>query len=216
MRGLHPNGGSVPLYRSPDEPAGVHDRFERLLGELGPVCGVDEAGRGPLAGPVAAAAVVLGPDAPSGLADSKVLTQQDREALFEAILSTCDVAVAFASARRVDAMNVRAATLWAMAQAVRGLPVRAAACLVDGNAVPDLPCPAYPLVKGDGRSRSIAAASIVAKVMRDRAMVRADASHPGYGLAGHKGYPTQAHRDALRARGASSLHRRSFASVPEG
>ncbi len=179
------------------------------------VCGVDEAGRGPLAGPVTAAAVVLDPDQiPPGLNDSKKLSEAKRQLLFAAILAHSTVSVAHVCAHTIDQINIREASLLAMKQAVEGLNLDIGHALIDGNAVPHgLPCPASALVKGDGRSLSIAAASIVAKVMRDRLMTRADARYPGYGLAGHKGYPTKAHRDALMHIGPSALHRLSFAPV---
>ena len=177
------------------------------------VCGVDEAGRGPLAGPVVAAAVVLGRDVPPGLDDSKKLTAARREALFVDILTTANVSVASACATTVDRINVRAATLDAMARAVRGLEAAADFALVDGDALPPLPCPARAVVGGDGLSASIAAASIVAKVARDRMMAIADERWPLYGLGGHKGYPTPTHRAALEEHGPSPLHRRSFGTV---
>ena len=177
------------------------------------VCGVDEAGRGPLAGPVVAAAVVLGRDVPPGLDDSKKLTAARREALFVDILTTANVSVASACATTVDRINVRAATLDAMARAVRGLEAAADFALVDGDALPPLPCPARAVVGGDGLSASIAAASIVAKVVRDRMMVRADGLWPAYGFASHKGYGSAAHMAALKAHGPCPLHRRTFAPV---
>ncbi|MEP1209164.1 MAG: ribonuclease HII [Rhizobiaceae bacterium] len=184
------------------------------------ICGVDEAGRGPLAGPVTAAAVILNPHAiPDGLNDSKKLNQTKRVALFDEILIQATVSVAHVSAATIDQINIREASLLAMRMAVDGLPVpadtlAAGHALIDGNALPaGLPCPATALVKGDARSLSIAAASIVAKVMRDRLMVRADGLFPGYGLAGHKGYPTKAHREAVMQLGPCPLHRRSFAPV---
>ncbi|EFL88829.1 ribonuclease HII [Ahrensia sp. R2A130] len=179
------------------------------------VCGVDEAGRGPLAGPVIAAAVILDPDnIPSGLNDSKALTEKRRSELFDAILATSQVAFATVAAGRIDAMNIRAASLYAMEQSVRALPVCANHALIDGNALPpNMPCSAEAIVKGDARSLSIAAASIIAKVMRDRIMVRADTLWPQYGFSGHKGYPTAAHRDALARLGPCQIHRMSFRPV---
>jgi len=179
------------------------------------VCGVDEAGRGPLAGPVVAAAVMLDPDnIPSGLNDSKALNEKRRNELFDMILVTSQVAFASVAADRIDAMNIRAASLYAMEQAVRALPVPAQHALIDGNALPpNMPCGAEAIVKGDARSLSIAAASIIAKVMRDRIMVQADEVWPEYGFAGHKGYPTAAHRDALLRIGPCPIHRMSFRPV---
>ena len=177
------------------------------------VCGVDEAGRGPLAGPVVAAAVVLGSDVPAGLDDSKKLTAARREALFAKVLATATVCVASASAQTIDRINVRAAALDAMGRAVAGLETPADFALIDGDALPPLPCAAWTVVGGDGLSASIAAASIVAKVVRDRMMVRADAVWPRYGFASHKGYGSAAHVAALGAHGPCPLHRRTFAPV---
>lgn len=177
------------------------------------ICGVDEAGRGPLAGPVVAAACILGPDAPAGLDDSKALSSARRGELFAAILATCEVAVASASAATIDRINVRAATLDAMGRAVAALPRVPDLALIDGDALPPLPCSGRAVVGGDALSASISAASIVAKVVRDRMMVRADAHWPAYGFAAHKGYGVAAHRAALKDRGACVLHRRSFAPV---
>jgi len=182
---------------------------------IGQICGVDEAGRGPLAGPVTAAAVILNATTiPDGLNDSKKLNEKRREALFDEILSKATVSFAHVSATTIDQINIREASLLAMRMAVEGLPVAAGHALIDGNALPaGMPCPATALVKGDARSLSIAAASIIAKVMRDRLMIRADTLHPGYGLAGHKGYPTKAHREAVAQLGPCRLHRFSFAPV---
>ncbi len=179
------------------------------------VCGTDEAGRGPLAGPVVAAAVILDPqNIPVGLNDSKKLTESRRTTLFDEILRDATVAVASQSASTIDRMNIRAASLCAMRLAVEALEVRPDYVLVDGNALPNqLPCPAEALVKGDGRSLSIAAASIVAKVTRDQIMKRHHLSWPDYGFSGHKGYPTAAHREAVLRLGPCPIHRRSFAPV---
>lgn len=182
---------------------------------LWPVCGVDEAGRGPLAGPVVAAAVILDPDRiPAGLRDSKKLSEAAREALFDAIMERAIVSVAQASVEEIDTLNIRAASLLAMARAVAGLGQKPAHALVDGNALPDaLPCSAEALVKGDDRSVSIAAASIIAKVTRDRLMVEMARAHPQFGFERHKGYPTADHRAALMTLGPCPHHRRSFAPV---
>jgi ribonuclease HII len=179
------------------------------------VAGVDEAGRGPLAGPVVVAAVRLDPDnIPAGLNDSKKLTAERRDALFDAILSSADVAVVSAPPDEILARNIRGATLAAMADAVRALPQPADRALIDGRDVPpELPCPGLALVGGDGRSVSIAAASIVAKVMRDRMCAVMHQDAPRFGFAGHKGYGTAAHMDALKAHGPSRHHRRGFAPV---
>jgi ribonuclease HII len=177
------------------------------------VCGIDEAGRGPWAGPVVAAAVVLDPgDIPAGLDDSKKLTEAQREALMEPILRTARVGIGIAEAEQIDRDNILQATLWAMARALDAIG-GADLALIDGNRAPLLPCPAKTIVKGDSRSLSIAAASIVAKVTRDRIMARHDATYPLYGFARHKGYGTAFHRQALLRHGPTPLHRRSFAPI---
>ena len=179
------------------------------------VAGVDEAGRGPLAGPVVAAAVVLDANAiPPGLADSKTLSAAARARLYDAICASADLAVAFASAMTVDQINIRMASLNAMRRAVLGLAVAADAALIDGRDVPaGLPLPADAVIGGDARSLSVAAASIIAKVTRDRLMARCEPVFAGYGLAAHKGYPTAAHREALTRLGPTRLHRKTFAPV---
>jgi ribonuclease HII len=179
---------------------------------VAPVAGVDEAGRGPLAGPVVVAACILDPDhIPIGLNDSKKLTAAKREALYEHILATSHAAIVSVSAQTIDAINIRAATLRGMADAVRGLAVQPAYALIDGREVPDgLPCPGLALVKGDARSVSIAAASILAKVTRDRLMVRAAEFWPGFGLERHMGYGTVEHLEAIKMLGACPIHRFSF------
>jgi ribonuclease HII len=177
--------------------------------------GVDEAGRGPLAGPVTAAAVVLDPARPiSGIDDSKRLSPPRRAALEVEIQDKAIAwAVAWADAAEIDALNILQATLLAMQRAVAGLGVALVEVLVDGNRCPDFGCPAQAIVGGDGRVAVIGAASILAKEARDRELIRLDALFPGYGLARHKGYPTAAHLDALRRLGPSPIHRRSFAPV---
>ena len=177
------------------------------------VVGLDEAGRGCLAGPVVAAAVVLPPDAAlPGLDDSKKLTPEAREALVPRIRrEALAVGVGQCSPAEVDRLNVLWAAMEAMRRAAAALPLVPDVFLVDGNReVPGAPCPQETVVKGDGRSLSIAAASVVAKVTRDRLMVELDAAFPVYGWAGHKGYPTAAHYAALEAHGPSPHHRRSF------
>ncbi|MGH6925171.1 MAG: ribonuclease HII [Propylenella sp.] len=176
------------------------------------VAGVDEAGRGPLAGPVVAAAVVLDPDAiPDGIADSKVMTADERETVFAALCGSAEISFAFASVAAIDRINILQASLVAMRRAVLGLARPPDAALVDGNMVPQrMPCEARALVDGDALSLSVAAASIVAKVMRDRLMTRCELSFAGYGLASHKGYSTKAHQTALSELGPCRLHRRSF------
>ncbi|MEO0619443.1 MAG: ribonuclease HII [Pseudomonadota bacterium] len=180
----------------------------------GPVGGVDEAGRGPLAGPVVAAVVVLDRDrTPEGLNDSKLLKASAREALYEEITRRHVWSVGIVGPADIDALNILRATMHAMTLAVRQLDQTPAMCLVDGNRVPDLPCRAQAIVKGDSRSLSIAAASIVAKVTRDRIMVALDQTFPGYGWAQNMGYGTKAHMQGLRDLGVTPEHRRSFAPV---
>lgn len=184
-----------------------------------PVAGVDEVGRGPIAGPVVAAAVIIDPeDVPEGLDDSKRLSHVRRETLFAAILDRAhSVSVASLCAQSIDGSDIRKASLEAMRRAVAGLTLAPAHVLVDGNDVPPgLFCPASALVKGDRRSVSIAAASIVAKVTRDRMMVRAGACHPAHGLERHVGYCTEEHMAALAEHGpVLRLHRYSFAPIRE-
>jgi ribonuclease HII len=179
------------------------------------VAGVDEAGRGPLAGPVAAAAVVLDPgNLPPGLNDSKVLSAARRAALFDQIHACAEVSLAWASVEEIDRLNIRAASLLAMRRAVEGLRRLPEVALIDGNACPDgLPCRGVTLVKGDALSLSVAAASIIAKVARDRLMADLAAAFPGYGWEVNAGYPTAAHRAALLDLGVSPHHRRSFRPV---
>ena len=177
------------------------------------VCGIDEAGRGPWAGPVVAAAVVLDPKCiPHGLNDSKKLSEARREALFEPIMASARVGIGIAEVDRIDRDNILQATLWAMAQALDQIEGVALA-LVDGNRAPALPCPVQTIVEGDAKSLSIAAASIIAKVTRDRIMVGHDQAYPGYGFARHKGYGTALHQEALRRHGVTPLHRTSFAPI---
>jgi ribonuclease HII len=177
--------------------------------------GVDEVGRGPLAGPVVTAAVILDPARiPSGLADSKALKPAAREALFEVILrDAAAVSVASASAARIDAMNIRAATLWAMGRAVAGLSLRPGLVLVDGRDVCPSDAPCRAIIGGDGLEPAISAASIVAKVLRDRLMTRLGQAYPAYGFGQHAGYGTRAHLAALAAHGPCPEHRRSFAPL---
>ena len=186
--------------------------FERQC--YGPVCGVDEAGRGPLAGPVVAAAVILAPDKiPEGLNDSKIVSEIRRELLLNKIMEFAEIGIGIAEPEEIDRANILGASLIAMRRAVLALPCLPEKALIDGNKLPDLPCEAQYVIKGDARSLSIAAASIVAKVTRDRLMVNADERYPGYHFARHKGYATQLHRDQLKRLGPCPLHRRSFAPV---
>ena len=177
------------------------------------VVGVDEVGRGPLAGPVTACAVRLDPRCiPGGLRDSKLLTATRREALFAEIMSVAEVSVAHASVEEIDQLNILRASHLAMERAVAGLPADHA--LIDGNLIPrGLACAATAIVKGDAKCLSIAAASIVAKVTRDRIMVDLAQQHPGYGWEANAGYPTAAHLQALQVLGVTPWHRRSFKPV---
>ena len=180
----------------------------------GPVAGVDEAGRGPLAGPVVAAAVVLDADnIPPGIADSKALDPEVREELFEHITATSKVGVGVASVTRIDRYNILNATLWAMQQAVKQLEPSPLVALVDGNRPPKLRCETQCIVQGDAKCLSIAAASIVAKVTRDRMMVELGRAFPGYGFERHKGYSTPEHFAAIDRLGVTRHHRRSFRPV---
>lgn len=179
------------------------------------ICGVDEAGRGPLAGPVVAAAVILNPArAIAGLDDSKKLTERKRERLFDEIrqhaLAWC---ICEASVEEIDQLNILRATLLAMKRAVEGLSIAPTEVLVDGNFVPSIATPARAIVGGDASMAEISAASILAKTARDRTMVALHAEFPLYGLAQHKGYPTAAHLAALQTHGVACIHRRSFAPV---
>lgn len=179
------------------------------------VAGVDEAGRGPLAGPVVAAAVVLEPEDPiEGLADSKKLSPGQRERLFGEILRRARaVAASAAGPREIERRNILQASLWAMARAARRLALRPDHLLVDGNRRVPLALPQTAVISGDARCACVAAASIVAKVLRDRLMDRLDGFFPHYGFVRHKGYPTPEHLTALRAHGPCRLHRRTFRGV---
>lgn len=179
------------------------------------VAGTDEVGRGPLAGPVTAAAVILDPARiPAGLGDSKALSAARREALFTAIMASAQVAVAHATVEEIDALNILRASHLAMERAVAGLPTRPDHVLVDGNLLPaGLKGRAEAIVKGDARCLSVAAASIIAKVTRDRIMVDLAQQHPGYGWEANAGYPTKAHLEALLNLGVTPWHRRSFRPV---
>ena len=181
------------------------------------MAGVDEAGRGPLAGPVVAAAVILDDLRPiKGLADSKVLSARRRERLFDDVRARAlCVCIAQASVEEIDRLNILGATLLAMQRAVAGLRLTPHRVVVDGNRLPILPMPAAALVKGDAKVPAISAASILAKVQRDRLCAELHARWPAYGFDGHKGYPTPAHLQALQRHGACPAHRRSFAPVRE-
>lgn len=176
------------------------------------VAGIDEAGRGPLAGPVVAAAVILDHEKyPSGLTDSKKLTAAKRDDLYDEIMSMAQVSVGVATHAQIDEMNIRQATFHAMREAALGLSVEANAYIVDGNALPQgLKKVAKAVVSGDALSLSVAAASIIAKVTRDRMMLDYAKSYPGYGFDDHMGYPTKSHVDAIRQYGPCPIHRMTF------
>jgi ribonuclease HII len=176
------------------------------------VCGVDEAGRGPLCGPVVAAAVILPLDAEiEGLNDSKKLTEKKREKLFDIIKEKAVAyAIAEATPSEIDELNILNASMLAMRRAIAALPYPADFALIDGNCKRDIPIPAQTVVKGDALSASIAAASILAKVTRDRGCIELDAQYPEYGIAKHKGYPTKDHMDAVRRLGPTPIYRMSF------
>lgn len=179
------------------------------------LAGVDEVGRGPLAGPVVAAAVILDPNQPiQGLRDSKKLTERRREILAEEIRSKALAwSLGRAEVHEIDDINILQASLLAMQRAVAGLSLAPELVLVDGNRCPALDYPSRAIVKGDSLVPAISAASIIAKVSRDREMVELDVEYPGYGLARHKGYPSKAHLEALCALGVTPIHRRSYAPV---
>ncbi len=176
------------------------------------VCGVDEAGRGPLAGPVCAAAVILPKDTIiEGVNDSKKLTERKREQLFDVITETAlAYSVAWASVEEIERINILNAAMLAMKRAVEGLSLKADFALIDGNKTPDLSIPAFPIVKGDALSMSIASASILAKVSRDRLMYEYDSRYPEYCFAKHKGYGTKLHREKILEYGPCEIHRPSF------
>jgi ribonuclease HII len=207
-----------PAQRLPLNEPILRPSFRRerraLNSGLWPVAGCDEAGRGPLAGPVVAAAVVLDPERiPRGLNDSKKLDAQAREKIYEKICATAEVSVAFGSIERIDRDNILRASLWALARAVKALPVRPKLVFVDGNNPIDCGCECQTVVSGDALVASIAAASIVAKATRDRLMARVGLAHPGYGFERHMGYSVPEHFEALARLGPSIHHRKSFAPV---
>lgn len=220
-RKVRGGGGSAPAVPAPLD---FEEAFWAAAGAAARIAGVDEAGRGPLAGPVAAGAVCLAPalarELRAGplarLTDSKKLSAAERDELFAAIAETPGVewALGLAEPAEIDRLNILRATHLAMRRALEGLPGGLPAkALVDGLPARGLPCPQEAIVKGDARSFLVAAASVVAKVSRDRLMDELDARHPGYGFAEHKGYPTPAHLDALARLGVSPVHRRSFGPV---
>lgn len=179
------------------------------------IAGIDEAGRGPLAGPVVAAAVILDPKRPiDGLGDSKTISASKRGRLAPLIFAQCDVGVGIAEPEEIDRLNILHATMTAMRRAILHLSATPQLALIDGNRVPEgLPCAAEAIVKGDAKEACIGAASIIAKTVRDDLMLRAAARYPGYGFEGHKGYPSAAHREALANLGPCPIHRLSYAPV---
>ena len=217
----------MKIQGSRPEDGGDRLFWERSLWASGQdwVAGVDEAGRGPLAGPVVAAAVILPsawgiegvPEAYAGLDDSKRLTSRQREEFFARLTHDGRIrfAIVEAGPQLIDEINILAATHWAMNEALARLEPSPGHVLVDGLRVASMRWPQTPLVGGDGKSHSIAAASVLAKVTRDRFMEEADRRHPGYGFARHKGYPTAEHQEALARLGPCELHRRSFGPVKE-
>ncbi len=214
---MSPRATSKQSFTLPPHPDRTHEQAQRLLGHR-LICGIDEAGRGPLAGPVLAAAVIL-PECYelSGLTDSKKLTAKRREALFDKLMEDESVikCIAEASVAEIDELNILRATHLAMRRAAEGLQPQPDCCLIDGLAVSAFPYPQLALVKGDARELNIAAASILAKVARDRLMHELDAEFPAYGFAKHAGYGTAAHLRALREHGITPHHRRSFAPVAQ-
>ena len=216
----HPAMSRIPV-RTPRLPLAEPDlrptfRRERAAMKRGlwPVAGCDEAGRGPLAGPVVAAAVILDPlRVPRGLNDSKKLTAAEREALYEKITKNAQFAVAVASPQRIDRDNILRASLWALARAVAGLPERPKLVFVDGRDRIAVDCECHAVISGDGLVASIAAASIIAKVVRDRLMTCLGAAHPGYGFERHMGYSVPEHFSALSRLGPCVHHRRRFARL---
>jgi ribonuclease HII len=205
--------GRLPLGEDVLRPSFRRERAALKRG-VWPIAGCDEAGRGPLAGPVVAAAVILDPKRiPRGLNDSKKLDAPERERLYTRICDCAEVAVAFGSPARIDRDNILRASLWALARAVAALPVRPLLVFVDGRDRLDVPCDCTAVIGGDALVSSIAAASIVAKVTRDRLMKAIGAAHPGYGFERHMGYSVPEHCEALRKLGPTIHHRRSFSPV---
>lgn len=203
----------MSISQSPIEPSLHFESAARASGHA-VICGVDEAGRGPWAGPVVASAVILNwARIPAGLNDSKKLTAATRERLYPEIMLSADVGVGMASAREIDEINILQATYLAMNRAVTALKYQPTLALIDGNRGPQLFCAMQMIIGGDGLSLSIAAASIIAKVTRDRLMIDMDRLYPAYGFAQHKGYGTADHAAALEKHGACLEHRNSFAPV---
>ncbi|MFC5484024.1 ribonuclease HII [Microvirga aerilata] len=204
--------------RSPKSPGlGLDRELSARAQGYSCIAGLDEVGRGPLAGPVVSAAVVLDLDhVPQGLADSKALTAARREALFAEILATSRVGLASVSHQEIDTINIRQASLLAMCRALAALPCKPDMAFVDGNDPPGLPCSTEAVIKGDSSIASIAAASIVAKVVRDRMMARLGQAYPAYGFASNAGYSTKAHLSAVASEGPCPFHRLSFSPLRQG
>src|SRR5262245_14255453 len=212
-RNASPRPSRLPLGDEEPRPTFRRER-SALKRAVWPVAGCDEAGRGPLAGPVVAAAVILDPQrVPRGLDDSKKLDRETREKLYAKICACAEVAVAMAPPARIDRDNILRASLWALARAVVALPVRPKLVFVDGRDRIDCSCDCEAVIRGDGIIASIAAASIVAKVTRDRLMARLAQIHPGYGFERHMGYAVPEHIEALTRLGPTIHHRQSFAPV---
>jgi ribonuclease HII len=212
-RNVSARSARLPLREEQPRPTFRRERSALKRG-IWPVAGCDEAGRGPLAGPVVAAAVILDPQrVPRGLDDSKKLDRETREKLYTQICACAEVAVAMAPPARIDRDNILRASLWALARAVIALPVRPKLVFVDGRDRIDCGCDCEAVVRGDAIMASIAAASIVAKVTRDRLMARLAQIHPGYGFERHMGYAVPEHIEALTRLGPTIHHRRSFAPV---
>lgn len=190
----------------------LYEFDQNLAQKHGVICGVDEAGRGPLCGPVAVAAVILDPQKPiEGVNDSKKLSEKKRDALYDQIMEKAvSVSVVLVEPQTIDEMNILQATMYGMAKAIAGLEQTPALALIDGNRCPQTEIPCQAVVKGDANSASIAAASIVAKVTRDRYMLKLDKEYPEYQLAKHKGYPTKLHYELLDEYGVAHFYRKSF------
>jgi ribonuclease HII len=206
----------LPAQKLSALPSPTFDLEEAMMGKFqGPVAGIDEAGRGPWAGPVVIAAVILDPDRiPEGLNDSKVLTPEARADRYEEIMATSQVAVVISPVKRIDRINILQASLWGMRAAFRGLEVPQAAALIDGNLVPKrFHGKVRAIVSGDALSLSVAAASIIAKVTRDRIMVKLARRYRRYGWESNKGYGTPEHARAVKKHGVCTHHRKSFAPV---
>ena len=205
--------GSMKIADSRIKPTFELESAELQLGS-GPVAGVDEAGRGPWAGPVVAAAVILDPDRiPANIDDSKVIDEDGRAFLYNRIMKVADVGVGIADVDRIDRDNILNATLWAMTDAVAQLQSKPRLVLIDGNRAPRMGIETRTIIKGDAKCLSIAAASIIAKVTRDRMMLALAKDFPGYGFERHKGYGTPEHQAAIQRLGVCALHRRSFRPV---